>query len=221
MKLRIIIFLCTFFTVSCTSQLPLIDHKGIPYEKLNVKEFDKRFDDNPDWQKDAFLLEDGTYVQENEYRGNYYQYIISSNAYYGIAKEFYKDGQLKSIGRVFGNNVKIGIWRFYDEKGILKQEINEDLKFGSFSYNDILKYLHAHNKLKMVNKDIPAIYYLDAHFDDKKWNISVFVPVDQSKMCKDCPIGSIDEYNFDTETGKLIYKKEGIKIVQDFNDLQN
>jgi len=72
--------------------------------------------------------------------GAFYKEYLPSPAYYHVVKEFYPNGILKHKGNYI-QNVKIGIWQYYDEKGCLLKEEDEDRKFGLIKIEWILKFI--------------------------------------------------------------------------------
>jgi hypothetical protein len=61
--------------------------------------------------------------------------------FYAVQKTFFRNGMLESKGKYTGSYLKIGIWQYYDEKGCLIKEIDEDEKFGKIKLDQILKFI--------------------------------------------------------------------------------
>lgn len=72
----------------------------------------------------------------------YDEYSPSTDFQY-VQKKFYPSGMLKQISYFYQSNLKIGIWKYYDEQGNLLKEVDEDKKFekSKIKINDILKLL--------------------------------------------------------------------------------
>ena len=72
-------------------------------------------------------------------------------AFYKIVKFFYPNGNLKSMGKVTGQNLKFGMWQYYDEKGDFFKEEDENKKFGKIKVDDILKFLEKEGLINLTS----------------------------------------------------------------------
>ncbi|UUV22727.1 hypothetical protein [Paenimyroides aestuarii] len=194
---------------------------------MENKEFFKKFDFNL-WgnrysnfkeNKHGYLLEDGTEFMP--YYGSvvFYDVLLSQPSFYTTHYEYYKEScELKYYGKYLGiyngrSDVKIGIWRYYDENGILTKEVDEDKKFGKFSYNEVLEFLNKQKELttflqekRILNlrtgENAENIWY---EFNEKTrlWTIQAFNDIAPDQWQRGW------RYIINTDTGKLI-KKERI-----------
>jgi antitoxin component YwqK of YwqJK toxin-antitoxin module len=73
--------------------------------------------------------------------GASYNEYSQAPEFYAIQKTFYQNGILASKGKFAGRHLKIGIWQYYDEKGHLIKEVDEDEKFGRIKLDQILKFI--------------------------------------------------------------------------------
>jgi len=39
------------------------------------------------------------------------------------------------------------------------------------------------------------------------------------KVCKDCAIGTFDEFTISSDDGKILHEKRDVKLYQDFDDI--
>jgi hypothetical protein len=71
--------------------------------------------------------------------GGYYDEYFSD--FRRVQKQFYPNGTLKQTSYFYQKNLKVGIWKYYDERGNLIKEVDEDEKFkkSKIKINDILR----------------------------------------------------------------------------------
>jgi len=60
--------------------------------------------------------------------------------FYVIQKLYHENGILESQGKRLGN-VPFGIWDYFDEKGNMMKEVDEDAKFGKIKPKDIVRIM--------------------------------------------------------------------------------
>ncbi len=73
--------------------------------------------------------------------GGAYEEYPPSPAFYIMRKDFYPNGVLESKGKIMGDHLWIGIWQYYDQRGNLIKEVDEDGKFGAIKPEQILQFL--------------------------------------------------------------------------------
>lgn len=223
MKITFILQL-VLFLASCNGQnnsnTPIPDKTVLP-SKNNIQVMDsfniKNYITNQN--------EDGYYIYKNKdgdsiieigstANGFTRTIIEKNNPAYEIYKEYYGNGHLKLSGTQILNGVMIGNWRFYDEKGQLTSELNEDNKFGKFGPLQVLKFLENERLINLKTGE--GFQYLNISFGTQKipdihearknnvglpdkgeWSIS---------FCKSVP--ACDHiYIIDGEDGKVISHK--------------
>lgn len=136
---------------------------------------------NPDYD---IVLNDGSII-DSHYGGDYeegqeYKEMIypPPPAFYTIEKHYYSNGYIKQKGKIFGKNVKIGIWYYFDNTGKLVKEVNEDAKFEKMDHQKVLSILQEKQLIDTItgaNRD-----GIEATFNDsilvgtnKYWKIKV------------------------------------------------
>ena len=93
--------------------------------------------------EEEFTFDDGTKVLADTEE----VFVLPKKDFYVGYKAFYKNGYIKEKGRYFGifelnvKSIKIGKWYYFDEKGDLINTVDEDLKFGNFSSQDVFNFL--------------------------------------------------------------------------------
>lgn len=159
----------------------------------------------------TYNLPDGTKVEigdsnyrkseGEEYRTFQMVTIPAKPRFYRLLQTYYYDGKIKSKGCLLTRSLRIGIWEFYDEQGN-KTEINEDLKFPDFTYNDVLLFLH---KRKLINiytgehrEKIDIEYHEKPYWNKKSKPIWVVDWMDKEKTFTHI------SYELDAKTGKVI-----------------
>jgi len=109
--------------------------------------------------------------------------------------EYYGNGTLKLTGKCIGKNLgcKIGIWEYFDENGNKTKEVDEDAKYGAYSYTHLLVFtLHSGH----INIDTgEGRENFDIIYDEKEkiWYVS---EIDE--------FYKIRKYKIDGETGDVI-----------------
>ncbi|KMQ61254.1 hypothetical protein ACM39_17710 [Chryseobacterium sp. FH2] len=111
--------------------------------------------------------------------------ILPPNSFFTTYKEFYSNGNIKSKGKYFGDckfyrfSNKIGNWYYFDEKGKLLQQVDEDKKFGKFSYNEVLKFLETQKYINLNTGEgrdkIEVKYYYSDKSTKKLWYIVISI----------------------------------------------
>ena len=120
------------------------------------------------------------YIGTMTENGSFYKEYLPSPAFFIILKTFYPDGMLRVKGKRMGRHLRIGVWQFYDKRGNLIKEVDEDAKFGVIKPEHILKFLDKKGHINLeTGEGRPHIVFSDKgqpyYADDYKLTI-VFVP---------------------------------------------
>ncbi len=92
--------------------------------------------------------------------GGFYLEFPPPPSYFIIRKDFYPNGLLESKGKRMGQNLRIGIWQFYDKHGNLIKEVDEDGKFGAIKPEQILQFLDKKGHINLKTGDgLPHIVF--------------------------------------------------------------
>ena len=161
----------------------------------------------------ALFDDQSDYTSDGEYR---YYVIPPAPAFYCQWFCYYQDGSLKSKGKYasLDPSVKIGQWQYYDEKGKLIKEVNEDAKFKFWTFAKILEILHNERVINLntgKNRD-PEKFRVYFEEKEKKLIFEIFHKEVDFKS------ESYWEYIFDCNTGKysrkeyLRYTKQVLEI---------
>jgi hypothetical protein len=100
-----------------------------------------------------YVDEDGSFVRAEE--RDLETDIASIDVYYPaptflvVTKEYYPGNRALGIEKQFVGAVPVGKARYYDKKGNLLQEIDEDKKFGKIKIEDILRFLEKEKHLDL------------------------------------------------------------------------
>jgi len=132
--------------ISCNSQIKVKQNKKM--KTFDIEAFEKNKNTLNEY---FFTTEDGTLVKQ--YGGEeYYETIKPKDSLFEMYYEYYKNGNLKRELKSFPNDFVIGRIKEYDEQGNLIKEEDLDKSF-SFSWEDIKKYLKAHD-VKNIKEDV-------------------------------------------------------------------
>lgn len=196
------------------------------FETFDYDKFEKENEKYKDPERsDIYLLGKGREIWAS-WRDIYE--IPSYPYFYLIYKEFYEHpnqpSSIKEKGKYFGDislgsnsGVKIEKWYYFDEKGKLIREVDEDKKFGKFSYNDVLKFLDNQKDINLNTGEgrnrVKIEFYNSEKLNKKLWQIKVKIgeqygvanlPGDKGmRYAQD-----IKSYYLDGETGEIIKGKK-------------
>lgn len=163
--------------LGCKSQIikkdnekPLFEYFNFEDRKEKYKKYKKGILNN------SYIYKNTTFYPENLMGEDYiYIYIYpQKKQFYTIVNEYFylKDNtSLRQQGKTFGRDMylhqdlKIGWWYEYDENGKIIKKSDEDTKFGTFGYNELLKSLDKH---KIINLK-KGVQYVDGG----EWNIRI------------------------------------------------
>ena len=147
--------------------------------------------------------------------GGYYNEYSPSLEFTMIQKIFYPNGLLKQKSYFFQNNLKIGIWEYYDEKGNLIKKVNEDEKFkkSKVKLKDVLNLLEREGWINLkTGEGATEIISSEAHVEIKQGFNIMFTEDEYNKVTwyanKQVGNGAISvSYEIDGITGKVTKKE--------------
>ncbi|HEX8577518.1 MAG TPA: hypothetical protein VF677_14610 [Flavobacterium sp.] len=158
----------------------------IMFETFDYDKFEKENERYKDPEHSyIYLFEKGRKVWPS--RSDIYE-IPPFPYFYLSYKEFYKHENSKSTikekGKYFGDidlgsnaGVKIGYWYYFDEKGKLIKEIDEDKKFGKFGYNEVLKFLDDKKDINLHTGEGRDKVNIQFYYSDKSakklWQVKI------------------------------------------------
>ena len=130
--------------------------------------------------EEEFTFDDGTKVLADTEE----VFVLPKKDFYVGYKAFYKNGYIKEKGRYFGifelnvKSIKIGKWYYFDEKGDLINTVDEDLKFGNFSSQDVLNFLEKKKYIRLKNgknrENVEVDFLHSPDFKKRLWSIIVY-----------------------------------------------
>jgi len=122
------------------------------------------FKKNKDMSNNVDISKDnGEHIWQYTYDTIYIEkYTPPLPKFYRIEKEYYSNGQLKQKG-YYMDELKIGLWEYYDEKGNKTTE-NMDLLYANakFDYNKVMQLLHKLGDLNLntgENRENIGLHY--------------------------------------------------------------
>jgi len=99
-------------------------------------------------------------------------------------KAFYKNGNIKEKGHYFGlfelnvKSIKIGKWYYFDERGNLIRTVDEELKFGNFSSQDILNFLENKKYINLKKgknrENVEVDFFYSPDLKKRLWSITIY-----------------------------------------------
>lgn len=144
-------------------------------------------------------LEDGTEIQIMDFldeKNNLVFFVIATPPkpkFYTIEQQYDAKGQIRRRGKVLAD-LAVGVWEVYDEQGN-KTLINEDEKFGKFTYNDVALFMHKKGHIDVNTGKNRERFVLS--FDEAKntWEVILKGTPDEDVVFT---------YILDGENGKVI-----------------
>ncbi|TWP30759.1 hypothetical protein ETU08_03985 [Apibacter muscae] len=184
MRSLLIIISCCFYTLLLQAQT-YIDKKG-------VERFDKENYKNRN-NGEYYYRGRGTFIRISDsaridfYEGKYISQIVTvpfkPNIFYKEEKKFYPTGILKSKEVYFGPGyeIKTGKSQYYDKKGKLIEEVDEDAKFGAIKPQDIINFLDREGYINKqtgeigINSEGEKYDFIEFEFNpaSKLWDIYI------------------------------------------------
>ncbi|WP_146106063.1 hypothetical protein [Apibacter adventoris] len=121
------------------------------------------------------------YMIDFDNEGGFQRERLPSPSFLIVYKEYYANGNLKLKETYIGEHVKVGISQYYDEKGNLIKEVNEDQKFGKIKPQQVLEFLQEKGYINLktgkgrVDEDGRAVFelYFGEQNKEKYWIISI------------------------------------------------
>ena len=203
MFLTLLIFImgCSTLNKTTTQVMEDINKKDhmVFQDKLDIESFYKG--QSGTWNRS---LEDGTQIEIIDFLDEKNNLIFFVTAtlpkpkFYTILQQYDAKGQIKRRGKVLGG-LAVGEWEIYDEQG-RKSILNEDDKFGKFTYNDVALFMHNKGHIDVNTGKNRERLVLSFDEIKNRWNVAL----------KGTPDEDVEyTYILDGETGKLIKQDKG------------
>lgn len=213
MKKTLIIFIFIFFT-SCNYQ----KQKNIEKSEVAVEKFDFELYKKSNFGSEKVMAKNGNLLSnfgfDDSIGGFQIETPLKPN-FYTFYKEFYTNGNIKKVNKLFGGIVKIDTSEHYDEKGSLIKTEDENKKFGKIKPNDILLFLQKEGYINVKtgegreNKDGSPKF--ETSFDNNIWYITIKQGrgITLADLAGSKSIGEPSEwfpfsYEIDGDTGKVL-----------------
>ena len=195
-------------------------------DTTTIEKFDFEIYNKTNHGSDEYTLSNGNRIYsmfffKNE-GGSVYERLLSPS-FLTVYKEYYANGNLKKRETYIGENVKVGTSHYYDEKGNLIKEINEDLKFGKIKPQQVLEFLHEKKYINLktgeaqVDEDGRSVFklYFGEQNKEKYWIISIIKGIPNTDPKNFPKFGEPPaflplNYVMDGETGKV--KIDGAEV---------
>lgn len=189
------IFVLVFQIASCQTK-----NTEMTTEKFDVETYQKRKEKDP-WYGDIIILEDSTKIQQSgpDKKGGASEIITPPKpAFYKIRKSYHKaTNTLELEGREIGD-MSIGIWQFFNKKGKLVREVDEDKKLDGHDYHKALEFLEKDGWIDIKTGKGREHFSLD--YEKDIWYITII---------GDMWNGYLETYyEVDANTLKTLKKKE-------------
>jgi hypothetical protein len=85
-------------------------------------------------------LQDGTIIAMGVFKAYSYYTEMPPASWFGIAKQYYPNGNIQSKGLGFNHDrFEKGVWYYYDEKGNLEKTVDYDKPF-KFTFEQVIKF---------------------------------------------------------------------------------
>lgn len=116
----------------------------------------------------------------DEFLGGYYNEYPPGLSFYSIRKKFYSNGLLKSKGMYAGEYAKVGVWQYYDIRGNLIKEVDENVKYGKINLDWILNFLKKEGWDNWDRENYTQLELVYEEISEKNdipfWHIYVYYP---------------------------------------------
>lgn len=198
MLLTLLIFIMGCSTVNKTITQIMEENSRTDHivfqDKLDIGSFYKG--ESGTWYRS---LEDGTEIEIFDFldEKNNLIFIVKATPpkpkFYTISQLYYANGDISCRGKRM-SGLAVGMWEVYDEQGN-KTLINEDEKFGKFTYNDVALFMHKKGHIDVNTGKNRERLLLS--FDEAKntWNVALRGTPDED---------IVFTYVLDGEAGKII-----------------
>jgi len=180
-------------------------------------------------KKSVYIEQNGWVILKNMMHsgGAFYAMYPPPPEFYIIGKRFYPNGNIKSERKSLGGFVFIDTSFYYDEKGYLVKEVNENKKFGTVKPAFILKFLERAGWIDLkTGKGRTTFEFVEGYPNNPNYTECVFElrfePIGESYFIKGnkVPIWVVKipvspreyrweetTYIIDGETGKVLKKE--------------
>lgn len=160
--------------------------------KFDIQHYEK----NKGFDSFEYIKEDGTRIWQYDSGYGFYveeEYPPMPKLYY-IHREYYLNGNIKTVGFMIRSYFKISIWKYYDEQGNITEK-NWDERLGKFDYNKVMLFLnrkgHINIKTGKGREEMTMGFNEDAHC----WEVNIW-PAESNKY-------QGVYYMLDKDTGKV------------------
>jgi hypothetical protein len=208
---KIILFASLLLLYSCkTGLITNQEKKGDNmFEKFDFASRDNNYKEYKKGNSEhSFFLKDGSEFLTVVFKEGCEMWILPPKpAFYTVNKVYYSGGIIKEKGKYFGRYdlgstpIKIGIWTYFDEQGKVINEVDEDKKFSTFGYNELLTFLDLEKVINLrtgKNRENLHISIRNLPLKERKvWSITAYTDSTESKGVK---------YYLDYTTGEILIK---------------
>ena len=198
-KIFIFLFLMVALNGCKTQHFQVYDKynidKNMEGEKFDIESFEKQ-----GIGIRTFVKNNAKITQDKSASG-YTEYIHPIGKFYDILKDYYLNGNIRESGMRL-SNVKLGVWKYYDENGNLTNTIDEEAKFKDvpFDYNKVMRWLDKKGYVELETAKGKDNITLSFNPKTKIWGVTV---VDRISLYR--------EYYID-RNGKIL-KEEDVRVV--------
>ncbi|QNK62209.1 hypothetical protein H7F33_16940 [Pedobacter sp. PAMC26386] len=184
------------------------------FEKFDIEEYrNKNLRAKSDEHPNDFMTKGGTRIIRvgSEQTGYYEEQILPMPSFCKIQKEFYISGSIREKGLMFGNasvgenTLKIGKWYYFTEQGTLDKVVDEDKKFGKFSYDQLLDLIDKEGLISIHSGKNRENFHADFEINvsgKKLWKVKVNTEYLADVYTKGW------NYQIDGNTGEIITKSK-------------
>lgn len=164
-------------------------------EKFDIENFEKQ------GTGIRTFIKDNAKITQSKSISGYTEYIHPIGKFYDILKDYYLNGNMRESGMRL-SNVKLGVWKYYDENGNLTNTIDEEAKFKDvpFDYNEVMRWLDKKGYVELETAKGKDNITLSFNPKTKIWGVTV---VDRISLYR--------EYYID-RNGKIL-KEEDVRAV--------
>ncbi|OXA91643.1 hypothetical protein [Flavobacterium hercynium] len=226
---KILLLIITLLSCSCKTGLIQNDLKNNFFERFPIESWNTEFVDFKTSDRSQYYIYKGLefYPTGSAQYWEIYVYPQKDQFYTVVYQYDKKSYKIRRKGKVFGwdpytETFKIGIWYEYNEQGKLIKEIDEDKKFGKFSYNELLQFLDKEKLISLkkglkddVNRRNKMVgsFYSSETSDKKLWSVYVHTGLSYTIETPDNQIGETrtqpgKRYFIDGNTGEVIKRTE-------------
>ena len=81
--------------------------------------------------------------------GAWYREYPPVPEFYMVYKTFYPNGNIESVGKIIGEDLRIGDRVYFDDRGNITEIVDEDKKLGKIKVKDILKFIEKEGYINL------------------------------------------------------------------------